>query len=57
METQSLCESTKSKEDDYSLPSIEVVNLECSRLITASPNSGNRIAPLDEENTGDGYWQ
>ena len=57
MKTQPLCESAKSKDDDYSLPSIEVVNLESSQLITASfDHFGNRIDPLDEENVDDGYW-
>ena len=55
MKTQYLCESAKLKCDDYLHPSIEVINLEGRQLITAS--YGNRIAPLDEENTGDGYWQ
>ena len=55
MKTQSLCESTKSKDDDYSRPSMEVINLESYQLITTS--YGNRIAPLDEEDVEDGYWQ
>ena len=56
MRTQSLCEGAKSSNDDYSRPSIEVINLEGNRLITASPGSGSKILPPGEENPGEGYW-